>query len=133
MCDVVEEFSVQQSVGLISQYTWSSLQAEEFEVKGQEMEVQMKGAVRLSSIKGSMAITEILCEHKETGVAHFSHGLCQRCYEEVCCLPGRPLFPFCNTNIMLRLPSLWNLGTIVVELQYYDGRTYFTSISFVPI
>ncbi|KAL2650892.1 hypothetical protein R1flu_019020 [Riccia fluitans] len=61
-----------------------SLTAEEFDTKGLEMESQMKTAVETAAVAGkkSKALNEVMCEHKDTGVEHFSHGLCRQCYEE---------------------------------------------------
>ncbi|BBM98857.1 transcription factor IIIB 90 kDa subunit [Marchantia polymorpha subsp. ruderalis] len=59
-----------------------SLTAEEFDVKALEMEVQMKAAVEAVSGRNSKVLNEVMCEHKDMGVDHFSHGLCRACYEE---------------------------------------------------
>lgn len=75
----------QQGAYVLFRHTYLLSQAEEFELKGQEMEAQIKAGVHLASSKRSKAITEIMCEHKDTGTPHFSHGLCRPCYEEVCC------------------------------------------------
>ncbi|KAH9293207.1 hypothetical protein KI387_041591, partial [Taxus chinensis] len=58
---------------------------EEFEAKAKELDTEMKSIKapainpEINRIKG---ITELLCEHKGTGVEHFAHGLCQECYSE---------------------------------------------------
>lgn len=69
---------------LICLIGWRGMtQAEEFDVKALEMEVQMKAAVEAVSGRNSKVLNEVMCEHKDMGVDHFSHGLCRACYEEV--------------------------------------------------
>lgn len=68
-----------------------SLTIEEFESKAKELEAEMQ-TIKVPAIntetKGIKGITDLLCEHKDTGSAHFAHGLCHSCYEEFVKLSG---------------------------------------------
>lgn len=68
-----------------------SLTIEEFENKAKELEAEMQ-TIKVPPInaetKGIKGITDLLCEHKDTGSTHFAHGLCHSCYEEFVKLSG---------------------------------------------
>eukprot|EP00252_Welwitschia_mirabilis_P026349 TRINITY_DN8639_c0_g1_i1.p1 TRINITY_DN8639_c0_g1~~TRINITY_DN8639_c0_g1_i1.p1 ORF type:complete len:666 (+),score=178.80 TRINITY_DN8639_c0_g1_i1:307-2304(+) len=65
-----------------------SLTIEEFESRAKELEAEMQSFRPLNKIQDNSVIPELLCEHKDLGVAHFAHGLCRACYEEIVKISG---------------------------------------------
>lgn len=57
-------------------------QAEEFDMKAKEIDLQIRVGLVSPQIEGK-GTTTIMCEHKDMGVVHFAHGLCRGCYDEV--------------------------------------------------
>lgn len=66
--------------GLLS---WCPLsQIEEFVSKANEPDGEQLRQERTYESKTS-GVRDVLCEHKDSGVPHFAHGLCRECYNDV--------------------------------------------------
>ncbi|KAJ4977818.1 hypothetical protein NE237_008598 [Protea cynaroides] len=65
-----------------------SLTIEEFNTKAEELENDLHLKRQLNVGSKMSGMTELLCEHKGRGDAHFAHGLCKLCYKDFVELSG---------------------------------------------
>ncbi|KAK9114029.1 hypothetical protein Syun_020826 [Stephania yunnanensis] len=69
-----------------------SLTIEEFNSRAEELEreahLRKPAPNDIIGSKASKTMDELLCEHKDTGVSHFAHGLCRSCYDDFITLSG---------------------------------------------
>lgn len=61
----------------------SLFQIEEFISKANEDLEGEHSRQEKTYVPEKSGITEVLCEHKDSGVPHFAHGLCRKCYDDV--------------------------------------------------
>ncbi|XP_043695410.1 transcription factor IIIB 60 kDa subunit isoform X2 [Telopea speciosissima] len=64
------------------------LTIEEFNMKAEELENELHSKQQLNVGSKMSEMTELLCEHKGRGDAHFAHGLCKLCYKDFVELSG---------------------------------------------
>ena len=63
------------------------LQTEEFNAKAKEIDIQIRIGLVSPQLEGKGTM-ETICEHKEMGEAHYAHGLCRKCYNDVNTFPS---------------------------------------------
>ncbi|CAH9077729.1 unnamed protein product [Cuscuta europaea] len=65
-----------------------SLTIEEFNVRAVELEKEQRLVAAQYSVSKESGKSELLCEHKGSGIPHFSHGLCESCFTDFVTLSG---------------------------------------------